>query len=324
MRGEERTSGDRVGLSGPALREALAGGNLRLLGLVAGASNGTFLAEATGEAGTTLAIYKPRRGEAPLWDFPEGTLWRREIAAFEVANALGWPDVPLTVQGDGPHGIGAVQVFVEHDPDQHYFTLRAGRAEAFMRVALFDAIVNNADRKGGHCLLGPDDRVWLVDHGTCFNVEPTMRTVVWDFAGDAVPPELLADVRAAAKTLREPPLAGRLTELLSPEEAEETAARAEALAARGRFPEPGPYRHVPWPPIMTSVSRKAAAGRVAARGSDPAVPAVPGRAPHDGLPRGPGDGRAGRRRRRLPGDVPGRVPRVPPAAARRRPPLRGS
>ena len=249
MRGEERTSGDRVGLTGTGLREALAGGNLRLLGLVAGASNGTFLVEATGEEGATLAIYKPRDGEAPLWDFPEGTLWRREIAAYEVASALGWPNVPLTVRGDGPLGIGAVQAFVDHDPGQHYFTLRAGREEAFMRVALFDAIVNNADRKGGHCLLGPDDRIWLVDHGTCFNVDPTMRTVVWDHAGDPIPAQMLTEVRAAAKALRGPPLAGTLTELLSAEEAGATAARAEALAQAGRFPEPGPHRHVPWPPI---------------------------------------------------------------------------
>ena len=253
MPGDERAPGDRLGLSVPITDEDLAGllggGDLRILGLLAGASNGTFLVEARAGERTALAIYKPRAGEAPLWDFPDGTLWRREIAAHEVAAALGWPDVPLTVEGTGPHGIGAVQAFVDHDPDRHYFVIRRGREETFMRVALFDAIVNNADRKGGHCLLGPDDRVWLVDHGTCFSEDPKLRTVIWDFAGDPLPEPLLHDVREAARRLSTGDLHRRLAELLSPGEADATAARARALAEAGRFPEPGPERHVPWPPI---------------------------------------------------------------------------
>jgi hypothetical protein len=254
--GDERASGDRVGLT-PArdegLRRALSGGRLRLLGLLEGASNATFLAEARDPEGdrVELVVYKPQAGEAPLWDFPEGTLWRREIAAHEVAAALGWPEVnvPFTVAGEGPHGIGAVQAFVEHDPERHFFLLRKGREAIFQRVAVFDAIVNNADRKGGHTLLGPDGRVWLVDHGTCFAEEPKLRTVIWDWAGEPMPPELRASVHTAAEVLRRGPLRARLTELLSREEHEATAARAENLAASGHFPEPGPDRHVPWPPI---------------------------------------------------------------------------
>ena len=253
MSGDERPSGDRLRLTeaGPerGLAELLAGGGLRVVGLLEGASNGTFLVEAADGERSALAVYKPRAGEAPLWDFPEGTLWRREIAAYEVAAALGWPDVPLTVAGDGPLGPGAVQAFVEHDPAKHFFLLRRGREETFMRVAVFDAIVNNADRKGGHCLLGPDERVWLIDHGTCFSEEPKLRTVIWDWAGEPMPAWLRAEVDAAARTLRSAQLRARLVELLAPQEAEAAAARAEALAGAGRFPEPGPERHVPWPPI---------------------------------------------------------------------------
>jgi uncharacterized repeat protein (TIGR03843 family) len=247
--GDERPPGDRVGLTAAADAGLLARGELRPLGLLSGASNGTFLCEASDGDRTALAVYKPRDGEAPLWDFPEGMLWRREIAAYEVSAALGWPDVPMTVAGEGPLGPGAVQAFVEHDPAKHFFLLRSGRSETFMRVALFDAIVNNADRKGGHCLLGPDDRVWVIDHGTCFSVEPKLRTVIWDWAGEPLPPELHALVRGAAERLREPDLFARLADLLTEEEAEATADRAEALARAGRFPEPGPERHVPWPPI---------------------------------------------------------------------------
>jgi uncharacterized repeat protein (TIGR03843 family) len=250
--GDERASGDRLGLSDSPEDVAglLAGGNLRILGLLAGASNGTFLAEATGASGTTLAVYKPRDGEAPLWDFPEGTLWRREIAAYEVAAALGWLDIPVTVEGSGPLGPGAVQAFVEHDPAKHFFLLRRGREATFQRAALFDAIVNNADRKGGHCLLGADDRVFFIDHGTCFSPDPKLRTVIWDWAGEPLTSELQAMADAAVETLRPgEPLFARLAELLSEEEATATAERAAALARRGRFPEPGDERAVPWPPI---------------------------------------------------------------------------
>ena len=250
---DERASGDRVGLTpspgDPALRPILGGGDLRVLGLLAGSSNGTFLVEVRGGDGATLAVYKPREGETPLWDFPEGTLWRREIAAYELAAAAGWPDVPLTVEGDGPMGVGAIQAFVEHDPERHYFLLRRGREEAFMRVALFDAIVNNADRKAGHCLLGPDDRIWLIDHGTCFSVESKLRTVIWEFAGRAIPAPLAGEVGRVAGLLRSGPLRRRLESLLSHDEVDAATGRAEALVRSGRFPEPGPDRHVPWPPI---------------------------------------------------------------------------
>jgi uncharacterized repeat protein (TIGR03843 family) len=214
------------------------------------ASNSTFLAEVVSGASTTLAVYKPRRGEAPLWDFPEGTLCNREVAAYRLCTALGWPKVPPTVLRDGPLGPGSVQLFVRADPDEHYFTLREGRLDDFRAVAAFDVVANNADRKGGHCLLDEDDGgIWLIDHGVCFSEEPKLRTVIWDFAGERVPAALLADVARVAEELCDGPANRALQDLLGEAEVVATRRRAEALAASGRFPRPGSGRPYPWPPV---------------------------------------------------------------------------
>jgi hypothetical protein len=218
-------------------------------GLLGGASNGTFLAELVGGEAREPVVYKPIRGEAPLWDFPEGTLAGREVAAYRLSRALGWPRVPPTVMRDGPLGPGAVQRFVRADPREHFFTLREERLDEFRPVALFDAVANNADRKGGHCLLGEDGEVWVIDHGLCFHVEPKLRTVIWEFAGEPIPDALAEDLRRVATELRAGPVGADLGRLLAPEEVAMTAARAEQLASLGRFPEPGPGRVVPWPPV---------------------------------------------------------------------------
>jgi hypothetical protein len=227
----------------------LATGDLRLLGLMPDASNHTFLTEVSDGRRKALAVYKPRRGEMPLWDFPEGTLCRREVAAFVLSSALGWPSVPPTLLRDGPHGPGAVQLFIRADAAEHFFTLRHRRREDFLAVAAFDVVANNADRKAGHCLLAPDGAIWVVDHGVCFSEDPKLRTVIWDFAGDPIPPTLAADVRRVASELRSGPLAEGMRALLAEEEVEATAARAEALAEARRFPVPGPGRVYPWPPV---------------------------------------------------------------------------
>ena len=151
-------------------------------------SNGTYLVTVTDDEHTTAAVYKPGRAERPLWDFPDG-LYRREVAAYELAEALGWGLVPETVTRlDGPLDAGSLQRFVDADFEQHYFTLLEMDAHrpALKRMATFDVIANNADRKGGHCLLDAEGRVWGIDHGLCFHSEPKLRTVIWDFAGEAL------------------------------------------------------------------------------------------------------------------------------------------
>ncbi|MET1012628.1 MAG: SCO1664 family protein, partial [Actinomycetota bacterium] len=212
-------------------------------------SNHTFLARAKSADEELLAVYKPRRGEAPLWDFPEGTLCAREVAAYVVSRALGWPNVPATVLRDGPYGVGSVQRFVSHDPEEHYFTLAERFPEEFRRVAAFDMVINNADRKSGHCLLGEDGRIFLVDHGVCFSDEPKLRTVIWDFIDDPLEEGTRADVRRLAGEIRGGQVRDELANLLAPVELGALAERADTVAASVRFPEPGQDRPFPWPPI---------------------------------------------------------------------------
>jgi hypothetical protein len=229
--------------------ELLVNGDLRALGLLPRASNFTFLAEVVDGDRRALAVYKPRAGETPLWDFPEGTLCNREVAAYRLARELGWPNVPPTVLRDGPHGEGSVQLYVQSAPDEHYFTLRERFPEVFREVAAFDLVAGNGDRKSGHCLLAADGRIWVVDHGLCFAAQPWVRTVIWDYAGQRVPAALIDDLRRVEASLRAGPLRGTLRELLSEDEVDAAADRARALADAGRFPAPGPGRSHPWPAI---------------------------------------------------------------------------
>jgi uncharacterized repeat protein (TIGR03843 family) len=236
-------------LNDPRVPAALVSGELELLGLLPNSSNYTFLARATAGEDQLLAVYKPRRGEMPLWDFPEGTLCRREVAAYVVARELGWPNVPPTVLRDGPEGLGSTQLFVEFDPSQHYFTLEAMHDDEFRRVAVFDMVVNNADRKGGHCLLAPDGTIWVVDHGVCFNEEPKLRTVIWEHVGEPIPAELLNDIQAFKERSQKGALRAELDELLSADELVALDERIDAVLLAGVFPEPGPGRPYPWPPV---------------------------------------------------------------------------
>jgi uncharacterized repeat protein (TIGR03843 family) len=230
----------------PALLDLLANGEIRPLGILSGATNHTFLVEVTGGGHTTEAVYKPRRGERPLWDFPQGTLHLREVAAYRLAEALGWPAVPATVLREGPAGVGAVQAFVDADPTEHFFTLRH-RLDEFRPVAAFDVMANNADRKSGHCLDGRDGRIWSIDHGLCFGVRAPLRTVIWEFAGQAIPDELMGDIQRVTGELRSGSLRESMIELLSEDEVDATVARAESLVGSGAFPFPGAGRAHPWP-----------------------------------------------------------------------------
>jgi uncharacterized repeat protein (TIGR03843 family) len=153
-------------------------------GMMRYSSNYTFLV--TMEKGDYClpAIYKPRRGERPLWDFPDGTLYKREHASYLTSETLGWGLVPPTVARDGSHGVGSVQFYIDHDPNVNYFSFDDTLTPQLARLCLFDVLVNNADRKGGHCLLDANNQLWGIDHGITFNADHKLRTVIWDFAGD--------------------------------------------------------------------------------------------------------------------------------------------
>ena len=233
----------------PGIPPVLADGDLELLGLLPRSSNYAFLARATLGGEEMLAVYKPRRGENPLWDFPDGTLCNREAAAFVIAHALGWPNVPPTLLRRGPEGEGAVQRFIPFEPAEHAFTLQERFPAAFRRLALFDVVANNADRKSGHCLLGRDGELFVVDHGTCFSEEPKLRTVLWDYVDEPISAGDSTDLRRLQDALGFGPTRARLDELLSAAEVRALIARLDALVAAGRFPEPGPGRPYPWPMV---------------------------------------------------------------------------
>lgn len=233
--------------------EFLAHGEIETEGLLPWSSNYTFLATVRYGDRTSLAVYKPRSGERPLWDFPHGTLCLREVATFVVSQGLGWILVPPTVLRDGPHGIGSVQLYIDADPEAHYFTLQDDSAytETFQRIAILDVVINNADRKSGHCLLARDGRIWAVDHGVTFHPMPKLRTVIWEFAGQPIPQPILDDLCALQKRLNASnSLTETLERLLASEEIDALHQRVDALLQRGTFPTPDPHRrHIPWPPV---------------------------------------------------------------------------
>ena len=238
-------------LTTPGVSPAIGSGALELLGLLPNSSNYTFLARASAPDGDqVLAVYKPHRGESPLWDFPAGSLGRREVAAFLVAAALGWPNVPPTVLREGPEGAGSVQLFVPFEPQEHYFTLQDRFPDAFREIAVFDLVVNNADRKGGHCLLGEDGRIWAIDHGVCFHEEPKLRTVIWEYMDEPIPQELVDRLGAFGEALTGgASLREQLGALLSDEEVAALGRRVDAVVARPVFPSPIGERPYPWPPV---------------------------------------------------------------------------
>jgi uncharacterized repeat protein (TIGR03843 family) len=236
-----------VGVSQARARELLTKGGLEVLGRIPWASNVTLLAEVSHGDLAGLAVYKPARGERPLWDFPDGSLYRREVAAFAVSEELGWGLVPLTVARDGPFGLGSVQLYVQADPEVTAFDLLAAGHPALPRIATFDVVVNNADRKAGHCLQD-GAQVWAIDHGVCFHTEPKLRTVLWDLAGQPLEADVRADLeRLAEAACSAGDLADQLGELLDPDELQALAARARGLARIARLPGPGPGRPYPWP-----------------------------------------------------------------------------
>ena len=245
-------SAQRLVLGAPEILNILCSGQMtEAHGLMPWSSNYTFLVTVCLEEASLLAVYKPARGETPLWDFPQGTLALREVAAYLVSQELQWDFVPPTVLRDGLYGPGAVQLFIDADFDQHYFTMREQDAAVFQRVAAFDIITNNADRKGGHFLKDAEGRTWVVDHGLTFHPQPKLRTVVWDFADQPISDAIREDLRRLLDRLHDPDsrLVSQLSRLISKTEVKVFRRRVGQVVRASRFPPPGPGRNVPFPPL---------------------------------------------------------------------------
>jgi Phosphatidylinositol 3- and 4-kinase len=216
-----------------------SGSNYTFLCALDGAANGA-------EKQQLLAVYKPRRGEVPLWDFPDGTLYRREMAAYLVSRALGWPLIPPTVIRDGPYGAGSLQLFITPGDRSSFFRFQGQHREELRQITLFDHLVNNADRKPSHFIKARDGQVWAIDHGLTFHEDWKLRTVVFDFCEEPVPESLIADLTA----LREAParvdaLRSELGDLVSRREFEVFLRRVDHFIARRAFPSLDPYVNTP-------------------------------------------------------------------------------
>ncbi|MCJ7695476.1 MAG: SCO1664 family protein [Anaerolineaceae bacterium] len=237
----------------PLLRKILCEGVISLKGQFMYGSNYTFFADVTFRDETIKTVYKPRRGEMPLWDFPSKSLAGREVAAWHLSEALGWRLVPLTILREMKAflGSGSLQLFIDHDPNLHYFTFAEETRQKLRPLALFDLIINNADRKGGHILIDSADHVWAIDHGLCFHTEDKLRTVVWDFANEDIPGALLLDLeRILPRLEKDKDLQIAMAVYLSLEEIASLTVRIKSLLELKRFPEPAQDRRVfPWPPV---------------------------------------------------------------------------
>lgn len=227
--------------------ELLRSAEIDILGQMPYSSNATFLVDLVVEdERPAQAIYKPERGERPLWDFP-GSLYKREAGAFLLSEQLGWGHVPPTVITDGPAGVGSLQLFIPSLFDEHYFTLLDDDRwhAAFREICAFDLVANNTDRKGGHILLGEDDELWAIDNGLSFHHEFKVRTVIWDFAGDP----LSQNVSDGLEQLLDTGISDELAELLDPFERDAITARARSLCLAREYPHDPTGRRYPWPMV---------------------------------------------------------------------------
>ena len=228
------------------VQTALQHGEYELKGQFAFGSNYTFLVSVSYEGREFPAVYKPQRGEQPLWDFPENSLAGREVAAYLVSEHLGFHIVPFTtLRVDGPFGAGSLQEFIQYDPEYHYFSFSDDDKQLLRPVVVFDLLCNNADRKGSHVFFEQDSHdLYAIDHGICFHEENKLRTVLWDFSGQKIPEDLLAPLAAIEELL--PALEPYLTR----RERTALCARADSIIKRGVFPrQPRDRRALPWPPL---------------------------------------------------------------------------
>jgi uncharacterized repeat protein (TIGR03843 family) len=249
------------------LLQQLADWPITGMGLHPGGSNYVFVVRLTDPAkyqpesddevdedASIFGIYKPRAGERPLRDFPEGTLHFRERAAYLVSRELGWPRIPPTVIRGGPHGEGSVQLFIDADETaggvENYFSLRDERLDDFKDIAMFDALVHNADRKGGSCIVSGDRRLWAIDHGLTFNQFARRRTVMFEFNGTGYPDNLLGDVESLVQTFESASgLETELLKLLERSEIDDIVTRAREMIEFGHYPVLDPDSNVPWPMV---------------------------------------------------------------------------
>jgi uncharacterized repeat protein (TIGR03843 family) len=223
---------------------ALEHGDITIIGRMPHSSNATFLVAVQCDETSFQAIYKPLRGERPLWDFEPG-LHRREIAAYMLSQAMGINMVPPTVLREGPLGEGSLQHFIDADVEQHYFTIfeqREDLHDQLRAMCVFDIVANNTDRKAGHCLLGLDDKVWGIDHGVCFAADFKLRTVIWEFGGEPLPDHLRAEIEPLIETV---PL--NIATLLSSDEVSALQERVQWLCEGGAFPIDRSGSRYPWP-----------------------------------------------------------------------------
>jgi hypothetical protein len=250
MLDEDTGTSHSVVLSPDRILSLLSNGEIEVEGLIPWSSNATLLVTVHDDELETLGVYKPQRGERPLWDFPTGSLGKREVAAYLLCEALGWGFIPPTVLRQGPYGLGSVQFFIHAQEEAHFFTIQheAAYADDLFRLAIFDVISNNADRKSGHCLVDQQGHLWAIDNALTFHPEPKLRTVIWDFAEQPLLPDVIANLQAVQNALSEDtPLNQALTPLLSDKELAALHCRVQRLIRLGQLPEPGPGRAVPWP-----------------------------------------------------------------------------
>ncbi len=224
-------------------------GTIEVTGRLVDASNVTLLAEISTDDGIAECVYKPVAGERPLWDFPDGTLAGREVAAYLVSAATGWQVVPPTVLRKGPYGLGMVQLWIDGDPTVDLLDLARSDRPPLRRMSVLDVVVNNADRKGGHLIPMPDGHVYGVDHGVCFSRDPKLRTLLWRWAGRPLTEEAIETLEHLSTGLCAD-LGAALEEHLTLTEVEHTRRRVAKLLRTGIHPQPsGQWPAVPWPPI---------------------------------------------------------------------------
>jgi uncharacterized repeat protein (TIGR03843 family) len=233
----------------PDALRLLRDGTLDVEGRLYDASNATLFCTVTLDGVTTACVHKPVAGERPLWDFPDGTLAARAVAAYVVSEALGWDIVPPTVMRDGPFGVGMCQLWIDIDETVDVAALARGDHPQLRRMAVYDAVVNNADRKGGHLLPTVDGHVFGVDHGVCFSIDDKLRTILWRWRGKRLTDEAI-DALSGLRAQLEGDLGAQLRALLDLDEVGATVMRVDRLLATCRHPLPSDdWPPVPWPPF---------------------------------------------------------------------------